>query len=218
MGHCVHDQNDECQHCGGQRDHHVGAELIFHLNALCVGRGDCRVGDERKVIAEHRAADYCRYTEGQVQTAALRDCSRYRDKDRYCAYAGAHSHGDQACNNEEPGDGELGGDDGEQKIGCAGCAARLFCDAAERACEQENKQHDRNVVVSDSFGAEMDFFIERNPSILQKSDSEGNSEGNNNGDDIKAHLTFKRVDVLEEDAVSEIQDQEYYNWQQGCRI
>jgi hypothetical protein len=64
----------------------------------------------------------------------------------------------------------------------------------------------------------MDFFIERNPSILQKSDSEGNSESNNNGDDIKAHLTFKRVDVLEEDAVSEIQDQEYYNWQQGCRI
>ena len=76
----------------------------------------------------------------------------------------------------------------------------------------------RDVVITDTLCAEMDFFVERDPAVLQKSHREGDREGNNNGDNIKSHLTFKRMDVLEEDAVSEVQDQEYYNWQKGCRV
>ena len=53
VSYCVDDQDNERQHCGGKRDHQISAELVFHLYALCVRRGDRRVGYERQVIAEH---------------------------------------------------------------------------------------------------------------------------------------------------------------------
>ena len=38
-------------------DLEVDAELVLHLDALCAGRRDRRIGDDGEVVAEHRAAD-----------------------------------------------------------------------------------------------------------------------------------------------------------------
>ena len=108
---------------------------------------------------------------------------------------------------KEAGDGKMTGNDAEQQIRGTGSAAGRTGQAAEGSRHQEDKEHDRDIVVSDALGADMDLLIKGQVTVLDKSHDQRRPEGHHDGHHIKAHLSFRGMDVLKIDSVSQIQHQ-----------
>ena len=214
----IDDQDDKCDNGCRQGNSEIGTEFVFHFHALSLGRGDRRIGNERQIIAEHRSSDDCSDAERQVETAVLRygDCDRSEHGDR--ADAGSHGHGDQAGDEEQARDREFAGYDAEKQIRGACGAARFFRDTAEASGDQENEDHDRDILIADSFRADLHFIVEADFPVLQKSDDERDHEGHDDGHDVESHLAFDRVNVLEVDSDAQVKDKEDDDRQQSDRI
>ena len=170
----VHDQNDKCNNCRGQRNADIGAEFILHLHTLRLGRSNGCIRNKREIISEHRASDDNTHTERQQEVSVLRYLACDRSKNRNCPDACSHRHGDQAGDHEQSGHRKTSRYDTQQQIRCAGGSSCLSGDAAERACQNKNEQHGDNIVIADSFRTDVNLLIKRTTGILDKRGNQRN--------------------------------------------
>ena len=202
-------ENHKCGKRGRKGDAEIRPEFVLHLDSLRLGGGDGRVGNEGKVVSEHGTAYDSADTQRQWETAVLGSLRGDRDQDCDSPDTGSHCHGNQAGDYKQSGDCQLSGNDAQKQIGCAGSSAGLLGDSAECACSKEDEEHDRNIVITDTLGADMDLLVEVERPVLHEGNDQSDREGNDDGHDIEAHLTFQRMQVFEIYAGPQIQDQEY---------
>ena len=189
-----------------QRDFEVHLEFILHLDTLGLGRRDRRVRNEGQVIAEHRAADHGADADRQIQSRGVGhrrgDGNQHGDRPD----ARAHGHRNQTGDDEEPRHSKTRRHNVEQHVRGGRHAARRLRDAAEGPRQQKDEQHDRNVVVADALGADVDLFAEGQLRILNERDDQRDAEGHDDRHNVKAHLPLNRVNVLKIDAAAQIQN------------
>ena len=183
--HVDDEQRDERRR---QSDEEVRLELVFHLDALGLGGRDGRVGNEGQVVTEHGAAEDDARTVGDTESGALREGDGDRDEDRDRADTGAHGHGDEGRDDEHAGDRHASGQELEQEVRGAGRAAGCLRDAAEHAGEQEDEDHDGDVVIADALRAEVDLLIEGPLPVLGHGGDPRDGEREDDRHDGETHL------------------------------
>ena len=150
-----------------ESDPEVFTELVFHLAALSVAGGDCRVGDEGEVVAEHGSAHDGGDAERQRKAGGLGNSSGDRHEKRDRSDGGSHGRGDEAGNDKEHSDGILCRNPGEHEIGNALCTAPSD-NADKRACGEEDQQHCDDVFVPDALSHEGELFFKRDTAFCRQ--------------------------------------------------
>ena len=108
MNHCAGDVRVERQHqnnhercqCGRQRNLEVLAELVFHCASLTLARRDCRVRDERQVVAKHRATHNRRHAERQIEAGGGGHGNGNGRDERNGAHRGSHGERNEAAHDK----------------------------------------------------------------------------------------------------------------------
>ena len=186
--------------------------------ALGLGGRDGRVGNEGQVVTEHGAAEDDARTVGDTESGALREGDGDRDEDRDRADTGAHGHGDEGRDDEHAGDRHASGQELEQEVRGAGRAAGCLRDAAEHAGEQEDEDHDGDVVIADALRAEVDLLIEGPFAVLRHGGDPRDGEREDDRHDVETHLPVDGVDVLKENADTEVQHEEDQDGQERLAV
>lgn len=172
-----------------ESDPEVFTELVFHLAALSVAGGDCSVGDEGEVVAEHGSAHDGGDAERQRKAGGLGNSSGDRHEKRDRSDGGSHGRGDEAGNDKEHSDGILCRNPGEHEIGNALCTAPSD-NADKRACGEEDQQHCDDVFVPDALSHEGELFFKRDTAVLQTGDEDRCQKRDDDGDVVEAHRNF----------------------------
>ena len=151
--------------------------------------GDCRVGDEGEVVAEHGSAHDGGDAERQRKAGGLGNSSGDRHEKRDRSDGGSHGRRDEAGNDKEHSDGILCRNPGEHEIGNALCTAPSD-NADKRACGEEDQQHCDDVFVPDALSHEGELFFKRDTAVLQTGDEDRCQKRDDDGDVVEAHRNF----------------------------
>ena len=92
-------------------------------------------------------------------------------------------------------------------MGGAFHAAGGFGDTAKGTGHQEDKEHDGDIHIADTLGAELYIIHKEALAVLHKGHNQGQTEGHHHGHDIEAHLSFHRCDVFIPDACAQIEQE-----------
>ena len=130
-----------------ESDPEVFAELVFHLAALSVAGGDCRVGDEGEVVAEHGAAHHDTQHKGARHPRLVRYTDGYRGQGHDRAHRRTYRDGYEASGQEDSGRQQVTGQDGHRQIHGSVYGTHRLGGLRERPGEDEDQYHQHDIAV-----------------------------------------------------------------------
>ena len=169
-----------------QGDGEVDPKFIPHGAALAVAGGDGGVRDKGEVVPKHGPAHDRGHTQGNGEAGGL--CHRQGDGGDQGDGSHRRAHGQchKAADHKENRHGELGGDQGEQKIGHAVGAAPPH-HPHKNAGGEEDENHNDDVFVPHALPHEKELVIQGKGPVLEAGHQQGCQEGHHNGDVVEAH-------------------------------
>ena len=190
-------------------------ELVLHLAALRRSRRNRRIRNEAQVVAEHRAANYSRYTERNAETRHLRHLDRNRRDHRDRAHRSPHRRRDERRHHEQHHHRELRRDKVQQQVSRRR-GARTPENPRENARAEEDENHQENVAVAEGACHDVHLLVEIQLAVLQARDENRHQERRHDGDVVEPHRNLE--DIFERDAETQIEDQEHGDRQEGNRV
>lgn len=174
MNHCARDVRVERQHqnnhercqCGRQRNLKVLAELVFHCASLTLARRDCRVRDERQVVAKHRATHNRRHAERQIEAGGSGHGNGNGRDERNGAHRGSHGERNEAAHDKQNGHRKLRWNERKHEVRDAFGAVAAYGAYEYTGCH-EDEDHGDDCLVANAAPHNGQLVIETELAILE---------------------------------------------------
>ena len=149
--------NERC----GKSDPQVCKELVAHLGAAALCRGNRGIGDHGQVITKVGTADNCRCGDRGAQAGALRHAQGYRAHCGDGAHGGTDRGGDQTAHQEYARDQELYGDIMKRHVDDGFLAAHGGCRSLEAAGHEVDQDDLHDAGVTHMFTEQVCLLLDR---------------------------------------------------------
>lgn len=178
-------------------------------------RCDGRIGNKRKVVAEHGATNHGAHTEGDSEPCGPCNFDGDGCYDCDCPDGCSHGGGNECRHDEKYDYGKLCWNEVQKQVrGCRGtCPAK---DARENACAQEYENHEEDVSIADGTCHDVHLLVEIQFAVLDACHENGYQEGPDDWDVVESHRNLQ--DVFEGNAHAQVQYQKHGDWQKGLGV